>query len=104
VKFWFLALTCVNKSTAQFQSLADDFFMCRCTKDIVFHVHKSMLFLFQADSLDLAMKLLDGYEHRGYKLYVERTKFQMKGNFDPSLKPKKQKKKEKERLKKMQEK
>jgi hypothetical protein len=65
---------------------------------------KYMLILFQADSVDLAMKLLDIYDHRGHKLHVERAKFQMKGNFDPSLKPKKQKKKEKEGLKKMQEK
>ena len=56
-----------------------------------------MLILFQADSVDLAMKLLDGYDCRGYKLHLERAKFQMKGNFDPSLKPKKQEKKEKDR-------
>jgi len=62
-----------------------------------------MLFLFQADSVDLAVKLLHRYDLRGHKLYVERAKFQMKGNFDPSLKPRKQEKKEKERLKKMQE-
>jgi hypothetical protein len=78
--------------------------MCRCTKDIAFHVYESMLILFQVDSVDLAMKLLDGYDHRGHKLHVERAKFQMKGNFDPSLKLKKQKKKGKERLNKMQEK
>jgi len=61
---------------------------------------KYMLILFQADSVDLAMKLLDGYDCRGYKLHLERAKFQMKGNFDPSLKPKKQEKKEKDRWKK----
>ena len=78
--------------------------MCRFTKDIVFHVYKNMLIIFQVESVDLALKLLDGYDLRGHKLHVERARFQMKGNFDPSLKPKKQKKKEKERLKKMQEK
>jgi HIV Tat-specific factor 1 len=57
----------------------------------------------RVESVDLAVKLLDGYDLRGHKLHVERAKFQMKGNFDPRLKPKKQKKKEKERLKKMQE-
>ncbi|KDR10150.1 HIV Tat-specific factor 1-like protein [Zootermopsis nevadensis] len=56
------------------------------------------------ESVDLALKLLDGCEVRGHKLHVERAKFQMKGNYDPNLKPKKQKKKVKEKLKKMQEK
>lgn len=56
------------------------------------------------ESVDLALKLLDGYELRGHKLHVERAKFQMKGSYDPNLKPKKRKKKEKEKLKKMQEK
>ena len=78
--------------------------MFRCTEDIVFHVYSNVLILFQVESVDLAVKLLDGYDLRGHKLHVERAKFQMKGNFDPSLKPKKQRKKEKERLKKLQEK
>jgi len=78
--------------------------MFRCIEDIVFHVYSNMLILFQVESVDLAVSLLDGYDLRGHKLHVERAKFQMKGNFDPSLKPKKQKKKEKEKLKKMQEK
>ncbi|KAJ9591767.1 hypothetical protein L9F63_001703, partial [Diploptera punctata] len=56
------------------------------------------------ESVDLALKLLDGYDLRGHKLHVERAKFQMKGNYDPKLKPKKLKKKEKEKLKKKQEK
>jgi HIV Tat-specific factor 1 len=67
-------------------------------------IYKWELFLFQIESVDLALKLLDGYEHRGHKLHVERAKFQMKGSYDRSLKPKKRKKKEKEKLKKMQEK
>jgi len=78
--------------------------MFRCTEDMGFHVYSNVLILFQVESVDLAVKLLDGYDLRGHKLHVERAKFQMKGNFDPSLKPKKQRKKEKERLKKMQEK
>ncbi|XP_069686436.1 17S U2 SnRNP complex component HTATSF1 [Periplaneta americana] len=56
------------------------------------------------ESVDLALKLLDGYDLRGHKLHVERAKFQMKGTYDPNLKPKKRKKKDKEKLKKMQEK
>lgn len=78
--------------------------MNRCTKHIVFHVYKNILIVFQVESVDLALKLLDGYDLRGHKLHVEKAKFQMKGNYDPSLKPKKQKKKDKEKLKKMQEK
>ena len=60
--------------------------------------------LFQIESVELALKLLDGYDLRGHKLRVERAKFQMKGSYDPKLKPKKLKKKDKEKLKKMQEK
>jgi HIV Tat-specific factor 1 len=60
------------------------------------HVYTNMLILFQAEPVDLAMKSLHGYDLRGHKLQVERAKFLMKGSFDPSLKPKKQKKKGKE--------
>lgn len=56
------------------------------------------------ESVDLALKLLDGADLKGKKVKVERAKFQMKGEFNPSLKPKKRKKKEKEKLKRMQEK
>lgn len=53
--------------------------------------------------MDLALNLLDGYDVRGHKIKVQRAKFQMRGEYNPALKPKK-KKKEKEKLKKMQEK
>lgn len=56
------------------------------------------------ESVELALKLLDGYNLRGHKLHVERAKFQMKGSYDPKLKPKKLKKKDKDKLRKMQEK
>jgi HIV Tat-specific factor 1 len=70
--------------------------MCNCTKDIVFHIYANMLILFQAEPVHLAVIFPRGYDHRGHKLHVERAKFQIKGNFDPSLKPKKQKKKERD--------
>jgi len=53
--------------------------------------------------VDLALKILDGSQIRGKTLSVQRAKFQMKGEYDPALKPKR-KKKDKERQKKMQEK
>lgn len=53
--------------------------------------------------MDLALKILDGSQIRGKTLSVQRAKFQMKGKYDPALKPKR-KKKDKERQKKMQEK
>lgn len=56
------------------------------------------------ESVDLALKLLDGYDHRGHKIKVEKAKFQMKGIYNPTLKPKMKKKKEKLKLKKVQEK
>ncbi|XP_015601873.1 HIV Tat-specific factor 1 homolog [Cephus cinctus] len=55
------------------------------------------------ESVDLALKVLDGWQIRGKTLSVQRAKFQMKGTYDPALKPKR-KKKDKERLKKNQEK
>lgn len=60
--------------------------------------------LFQIESVELALKLLDGYLYRGKRLKVERAKFQMKGEYNPGLKPKKKRRKDKDKLKKMQEK
>lgn len=57
----------------------------------------------KVESVDLALKILDGSQIRGKTLSVQRAKFQMKGEYDPALKPKR-KKKDKERQKKMQEK
>lgn len=57
----------------------------------------------RVESVDLALKLLDGSDIRGKKIKVQRAKFEMRGEYNPTLKPKK-KKKDKEKLKKMQEK
>jgi hypothetical protein len=65
-------------------------------------IYKLELFLFQIESVDLALKLLDEYEVHPHRLHAEM--FQMKGSYDSNLKPKKWKKKKKEKLKKMQEK
>ncbi|GFY78696.1 HIV Tat-specific factor 1 [Trichonephila inaurata madagascariensis] len=56
------------------------------------------------ESVTLALDILDGYMYKGKTLHVERAKFQLKGQYDPSKKPKKLKAKEKEKLKKKQEK
>ncbi|XP_078544729.1 17S U2 SnRNP complex component HTATSF1 [Lissotriton helveticus] len=40
------------------------------------------------ESVDLALKLLDDYEIRGYKLHVEAAKFQLKGDYDAKKKKK----------------
>lgn len=58
----------------------------------------------KVESVDLAMNLLEGYDFRGNKIQIERAKFQMKGDFDPKLKPKMKKKKDKMKMKKQQEK
>lgn len=56
------------------------------------------------ESVDLALNLLDGYDVRGQKIKVERARFTMKGEvYDPNLKPKKKRRKDKEKIKKMQE-
>lgn len=57
----------------------------------------------KVESVELALTILDGYLIRDHKINVQRAKFQMKGEFNPALKPKKRKK-DKEKLKKMQEK
>ncbi|XP_058121461.1 HIV Tat-specific factor 1 homolog [Anopheles ziemanni] len=54
------------------------------------------------ESVDLALKILDNYDVRGHKIKVQRAEFQMRGEYNPTLKPK-MRKKEKERIKKMQE-
>lgn len=61
-------------------------------------------FCLRVESVELALKILDGYEVRGNKIHVERAKFTMKGNFDPSKKRKKLTNKEKKRLKEKQQK
>lgn len=58
----------------------------------------------KVESVELALQLLDGYDLRGHRLSVERAQFQMKGVYDPSRKPKRRRKKDKEKIKKMQEK
>lgn len=61
--------------------------------------------IFQKESVDLALNLLDGYDVRGHKIKIEKAHFTMKGqSYDPNLKPKKKRRKDKEKLKKMQEK
>lgn len=63
-----------------------------------------LCFCVQVESVELALKILDGYEVRGNKIHVERAKFTMKGSFDPSKKRKKLTNKEKKRLKEKQQK
>lgn len=54
------------------------------------------------ESIDLALKLLDGSDLKGNKIKVEKAQFELKGKYNPALKPKKKKKKELEKIKKMQ--
>ncbi|KAK7590256.1 hypothetical protein V9T40_001869 [Parthenolecanium corni] len=57
------------------------------------------------ESVDLALNLLDGYDVRGHQIKIEKAQFTMKGqSYDPNLKPKKKRRKDKEKIKKMQEK
>lgn len=55
------------------------------------------------ESVGLALNMLDGYKVREKEIKVQRAKFQMRGEYNPALKPKK-KKQDKEKLKRMQEK
>ncbi|KAJ8674530.1 hypothetical protein QAD02_005792 [Eretmocerus hayati] len=55
------------------------------------------------ESVNLALTILDGWDIRGKKLSVQRAKFQLKGEYNPALKPKR-KKNQKERQKKFEQK
>lgn len=57
----------------------------------------------RTESVKLAIDLLDGYDVRGRTIKVQRAQFQMRGEYNPALKPKK-KKKDKEKEKKLKEK
>ncbi|KAK8775922.1 hypothetical protein V5799_030732, partial [Amblyomma americanum] len=56
---------------------------------------------YKVESVELALRILDGYRLRDKEIRVERAQFQLKGSYDPAMKPKKKKQsKDKERLKK----
>eukprot|EP00092_Neocalanus_flemingeri_P018482 GFUD01020002.1.p1 GENE.GFUD01020002.1~~GFUD01020002.1.p1 ORF type:complete len:583 (-),score=207.57 GFUD01020002.1:2-1750(-) len=56
------------------------------------------------ESVQLALTILDGSELEGQEISVQRAKFEMKGDYDPKLKPKKLTKKQIEKAKKQKEK
>lgn len=56
----------------------------------------------KVESVELALKILDGYQLRNKTMHVERAKFQQKGQYDPTKKPKKMKSKEKKKVKEQQ--
>ena len=58
----------------------------------------------RVESVELALNLLDGMDFKGKKIKVERAKFQMRGMYNPTLKPKAKKRKEKQKLQRIQEK
>merc|ERR1712218_744095 len=55
------------------------------------------------ESVELALTILDGSDFEGKKISVQRAKFEMKGDYDPKLKPKKLSKKQIEKAKKQKE-
>lgn len=57
----------------------------------------------RSESVQLAIDLLDDYDLRGKKIKVQRAQFQMRGEYNPALKPKRNKK-DKEKEKKFKEK
>ncbi|XP_064109293.1 17S U2 SnRNP complex component HTATSF1-like [Macrobrachium nipponense] len=56
------------------------------------------------ESVELALQILDGYCVGNKTIHVELAKFELKGEYNPKLKPPKKKKKELEKLQKKQEK
>lgn len=62
-----------------------------------------IVFQLQIESVELALNVLDGSDVRGHKIGVQRAEFQMRGEYNPALKPR-AKKHEKEKMRKMQEK
>lgn len=51
----------------------------------------------------MALNVLDGYDFKGKKISVQRAEFQMRGDYNPALKPR-MKKSDKEKMKKIKEK
>lgn len=41
------------------------------------------------ESVSMALEILDGWTFNGHKIHVEKAKFELKGEFDPSKKKKK---------------
>lgn len=66
-------------------------------------LYSPLLFSFKVESVELALNILDGYDVRGHKIKVQRAKFEMRGEYNPALKPKK-KKGDKEKMQKIKEK
>jgi HIV Tat-specific factor 1 len=58
----------------------------------------------KVESVNLALQILDGADLRGNTVSVERAQFELKGQYDPAKKPRSKKKKDKAKLKKMQDK
>ncbi|CAC5380857.1 HTATSF1 [Mytilus coruscus] len=56
------------------------------------------LFVFLSESVELALKFLDGSDVRGSTIHVERAQFTLKGQFDPSRKKKKLSNKQKRKF------
>ncbi|XP_071518003.1 17S U2 SnRNP complex component HTATSF1-like isoform X2 [Panulirus ornatus] len=56
------------------------------------------------ESVNLALQILDEYQVGNKKIRVEQAKFELKGAYNPKLKPRKRQKKEVEKLQKRQEK
>lgn len=54
--------------------------------------------------MELALQILDGSDVRGYKLHVERARFEMKGSFDATKRKKKLSSREKKKFHEKQEK
>lgn len=61
-------------------------------------------FWLKVESVELALNILDGSVLGGRTVGVERAKFQLKGEYDPTKKPRKRKKQDSEKLRKKQEK
>lgn len=56
------------------------------------------------ESIALSIQILDGTEYKGKTIHIEEAEFKMKGQFDPTKKPKMLSKKEKQKALKQQEK
>jgi len=80
---------------------------CIYSSNLTDNVNVSLIILYlnllQVESVNLALEILDEYELRGHKIRVQRAQFQMRGEYNPALKPKR-KKKDKEKLQKIKEK
>ena len=90
-------------STNVFLNCICQMYFSTCVHNYIFQLGDGLCSYIKPESVQLALTILDGSVLEGKTVSVTRAKFEMKGNYDPTLKPKKLTKKQQEKAKKARE-